>query len=244
MPLRDHFKPPFTTLGSWEEVHGGWPMAIIQQLGQVLPPGYTARPHVHLGTMAEVDVAAFEPLHYEELQGVQQASMGSTAVTWTATQPTLMVETELADFDEYEVRIYDATRHRRLVAAIELISLSNKDRAAHRAQFVSKCAALLRQRVCVVMIDVIGARHGNLYSELLQLIGHSDPSLGDPPGDIYTVACRWRPSGHADAFEAWNQRLEFGRSLPLLPLWLEDQLVVPLDLEASYEQTLRDLRID
>ncbi len=242
MPLRDHFKPPFTTVGSWEEVHGGWPMAIIQQLGEVLPPRYTARPHVHLGTLAEVDVAAFETLGVES-PSTQPDSTGVATIAWKATEPTLFVETELADFDEYEVRIYDASRQRRLVAAIELISPSNKDRAEHRWQFVSKCAALLRQRVCVVMIDVIGAKHGNLYAELLQLVGQQDPSLSDPPDDIYAVACRWRPSGQVDALEVWNHRLDIGQPLPPLPLWLDDQLAVLLDLEASYEQTLRDLRI-
>jgi hypothetical protein len=29
-----------------------------------------------------------------------------------------------------------------------------------------------------------------------------------------------------------------------LPLWLSEELAVPLDLEASYEQTCRDLRIE
>ena len=39
-------------------------------------------------------------------------------------QPTLTMETELPDQDEYEVRIYDERHGRRLVAAIELISPS------------------------------------------------------------------------------------------------------------------------
>jgi hypothetical protein len=34
-----------------------------------------------------------------------------------------------------------------------------------------------------------------------------------------------------------------GQALPTLPLWLAANLVVPLELEASYEQTCRVLRI-
>lgn len=30
MPLRDHFRPPLSEVSSWEEVHGGWPMVIVQ----------------------------------------------------------------------------------------------------------------------------------------------------------------------------------------------------------------------
>ena len=54
---------------------------------------------------------------------------GGVAVAMHAPpRPTLTLETELPDQDEYEVRIYDDRYGRRLVAAIELISPANKDR--------------------------------------------------------------------------------------------------------------------
>lgn len=34
-----------------------------------------------------------------------------------------------------------------------------------------------------------------------------------------------------------------GRRLPTLPLWLSDSFAVPLELEESYQQSCRDLRI-
>jgi hypothetical protein len=43
--------------------------------------------------------------------------------------------------------------------------------------------------------------------------------------------------------EAWSRPLAIGKPLPVLPLWLNDELAIPLDLEASYEQTCHDLRI-
>ena len=60
MPLRDHFRPPLTTIASWEELHGGWPMVIVQQLRKQLPPGYVAAPRVHAGAQVEIDVATLE----------------------------------------------------------------------------------------------------------------------------------------------------------------------------------------
>lgn len=197
MPLRDHFHPPLSDVSSWEEIHGGWPMVIVQQLGKVLPPQYMAGPRVHLGS----------------------------------------------DFDEYEVRVFDTRRGRRLVAAIELVSPANKDRPEHRSQFTSKCAALLRQSVSLVLVDVVTARNVNLYADLLDLIGEWDPSLGERPPAIYAVACRWRPRGASRWLESWNQSLQPGLPLPSLPLWLTEDFAIPLDLEASYEQTCRDLRI-
>lgn len=243
MPLRDHFRPPLSEISSWEEVHGGWPMVIVQQLHKVLPPPYVAGPRVHLGSEVEIDIATFES---EPVSGVfrppAEEPFGA-ATAWAPAEPTLAVETEFSDFDEYEVRIYDTRRGRRLVAAIELISPANKDRPEHRSQFTSKCAALLRQGISLVLVDVVTSRNANLYADLLELIGHWDPTLGEPPSATYAVACRWRPRGARRLLESWNENLRPGLPLPRLPLWLTEDFAIPLDLEASYEQTCRDLRI-
>jgi Protein of unknown function (DUF4058) len=240
MPLRDHFRPPFTRRTTWEAVHGGWPMVIVQQLVRTLPDRYVAEPRVHLGSQFEVDIAA-----YEQESDLRDPPMhGATATVWAPAQPTLALETELADTDEYEVRVYDTRRDRRLVAAVELISPANKDRPDARAQFISKCAALLRQSVAVVLVDVLTIRSANLYSELLEWVDGRDPSLGEEPSAIYAAACRWQPRGAKRWLEAWSQPLLIGQPLPVLPLWLSEDLAVPLDLEASYEQTCRDLRIE
>ncbi len=149
-----------------------------------------------------------------------------------------------SDADEYEVRVYDAEQDQRLVAAIEIISPSNKDRPESRSQFVAKCASLLRQHVSVILIDLVSIRASNRYAELLELIDQHDPALGDDPSSIYTAACRWSRRGTKDWLEAWARPLEVGKALPVLPLWLSDELAIPLDLETSYEQTCGYLRID
>src|SRR5690349_3823861 len=138
MPLRDHFHPPLSKRTSWDGLHGGWPMVIVQHLGRTLPERYTAEPRVHLGSEAEVDIGTFE-----RLVDRSEKSAAGAATAWAPAAPTLAVESELADTDEYEVRVYDATHGRRLVATVEIISPANKDRPQSRAQFVAKCAALL-----------------------------------------------------------------------------------------------------
>lgn len=245
MPLRDHFHFPLSEQASWEEVHGQWPAVIVQQLGRALPEQYVAAPRVHLGSQIEIDVATFDRGgHSTDLAGEPTSEEGAVATAvWAPAEPSMAVETDLADFDEYEVRVYDASRGRRLVAAIEIVSPANKDRPESRRQFVAKCAALLRQGVSVVLVDLVTARGFNLYAEMLDWVGVRDPALGaDPPG-VYAVACRWRPRGFNHWLEAWNRPMSVGRPLPVLPLWLADDLAIPLDLEASYEQTCRDLRI-
>ena len=222
MPLRDHFRPPVSLQATWDALHGMWPAEIVRQLRQRLPQGYVAAPTVHPGSQVEVDVTASER---------DDASP----------KPTVAVETEVPDYDEYSVRIYDAERGRQLVATIELVSPGNKDRPEKRNAFVGKCAALLRKGVAVSIVDVVTPRQFNLYAELLHFLGQSDPSLGEPLPHLYAVSCRWRPQDKRMVLQTWSHPLTLGQPLPTLPLWLAGKLAVPLDLEQSYEETCHDL---
>jgi Protein of unknown function (DUF4058) len=217
-----------------------WPARIVLHLRTLLPKGYVAGPKIHAGSQVEIDVAAFEHDEAPRLQRSDDEGVVATAF-WAPPEPTIAVETEVPDYDEYEVRIYDAERGRRLVAAIELVSPGNKDRSEKRNAFVGKCAALLQKGVAVSIVDVVTPRQFNLYAELLQFLGQSDPTLGEPLPHLYAVSCRWRPQGKRMLLQTWSHTLTLGQPLPTLPLWLTGKLAVPLDLEVSYEQACSDL---
>ncbi len=245
MPLRDHFRPPLDNMRHWEGLHGGWPMMIVASLRRKLPRRYFAEPQVHSGSSAEIDVVTFE----NEGEGVLAVGDGygngggiATAV-WAPPLPTLAVVTDLPAQDVYEVLVYDEKRRCRLVAAVEIVSPANKDRPEHRRTFVAKCAGLLRERVSVVIVDVVTTRTQNLYVELLDLIGQSDPSLSPEPPLVYAAACRLTKRENEWLLETWTQSLALGRPLPTVPLWLADDLAVPLELDESYEQSCSILNI-
>jgi hypothetical protein len=245
MPLRDHFHPPVSRKVSWEEIHGQWPARIVIQLKEQLPSGYVCGPKVHRGAQIEVDIAAYEldgsPGGFSSNGHGGGAALATAP--WTVPEPTLAVETDIPDDDEYEVRVYDAERERTLVAVIEIVSPANKDRRENRNAFVAKCAALLRAGVAVSIVDVVTDRHANLYAELLDFMGLTDPKLGAEPPATYAASCRWGPSVRRARLETWSHVLTLGQPLPKLPLWLAPQLVIPLDLEASYEKTCDDLSV-
>jgi hypothetical protein len=243
MPLRDHFRPPLDNVHSWEGFHGGWPMVIVQHLRKQLPPGYLAEPRVHLGSQIEVDITAFERTTPPPSATLSGSDGGVAVATWAPPRPNIDVETALPDFDEYAVQVYDVRRGRRLVAAVEIVSPANKDRPESRRVFVSKCAALLQKGVCVSLVDVVTVRQFNLYAELLEFVGQADPSLGAEPPNLYAVTCRWLEQGHRTRLQSWSYSLVLGQPLPTLPLWLQADLAVPLELERSYEQTCSDLAI-
>jgi hypothetical protein len=244
MPLRDHFRPPLADQRSWEGFHGQWPAMIVIGLNRTLPGRYVAEPQVHLGSSIEIDVATYEEDGAEPPSAREGGSgVGVATAVWAPPRPTLAVATDLPALDEYEVRVYDTKSGRRLVAAVEIVSPANKDRPEHRRAFVAKCAALLQNRVCVAIVDLVTTRTSNLYGELMELFGQADPSLADGPPPLYAVACRWARSTDAWLLETWAHPLALGRPLPTLPLWLADNLAVPLELEASYEETCRILRL-
>jgi hypothetical protein len=244
MPLRDHFRPPLSDRRSWEGFHGGWPMMIVDVLGRSLPPRYIAEPQVHLGASIEVDVATYEDNDAAPAVAIEgPGDGGPAAATWAPPRPTLSIASGIADPAEYAVRVYDERRGRRLVAAVELVSPANKDRPEHRRAFVAKCVALLQERVCVAVVDVVTTRPGNLYAELMDFLDGVDPSLGASVPPLYAVACRSAQEPAPPRLETWAHTLEVGRVLPTLPLWLAPGLAIPLDLEASYEATCRVLRI-
>jgi Protein of unknown function (DUF4058) len=145
--------------------------------------------------------------------------------------------------DEYEVRVYQVTRGRRLAAAVELVSPSNKDRPETRQAFIAKCAALLQQQVSVTIVDLVTIRESNLYADLLTFLKQTDPSAGVRPSNAYAVTCRGTRPRKRWVLEGWYRPLVVGQPLPKLPLWLTDDLAVDLDLESSYEQTCRVLQI-
>jgi hypothetical protein len=217
MPLLDHFRPPILNKGSWEGFHGMWPAIMVMDLGKSLPERYTAEPRVHLATTA--------------------------AAAWSPPAPTLTVELDSVDEYAYEVLIFDQQRGRELVAAIELVSPANKDRPASRQAFTAKCAALLLKRVCVSLVDLVTVMRFNLYCAVLEHLGQTDPAFHPQPPSTYAVTCRSRQHATSSRFDAWAYPMVVGERLPVLPIWLDDDHAIQLDLETSYQQTCTLLRL-
>src|SRR5262249_3477904 len=130
-----------------------------------LPPGYRVEVVAHLGTMVEVDLAAYR------LQRARPGTPGGGTATlpWSPPQPSRSVEVEAPTEDTFELQVRNGGLQ--LVAAVELVSPANKARPASRLAFATKCAAYYRNRVCVVIVAVVTERHADLYADVLELLG-------------------------------------------------------------------------
>ncbi|HEV3204003.1 MAG TPA: DUF4058 family protein, partial [Gemmataceae bacterium] len=171
MPLLDHFHPPLSSTRHWESFHSAWATEIMRTLNRnVLPPGYFAEAQVHVGSRVEIDVPAFQ-----EGTGTLETngSAGGLALeTWAPPVTSLIMPAVFPD--EIEVQVYSTATGATLVAAIELISPGNKDRAETRRAFAAKCAAHLQMGIGLVMVDVVTERNANLHDDLIRLIEQAD----------------------------------------------------------------------
>ena len=239
MPLRDHFHLPSTLL-KWEALYGGWPMMIAQRLNTLLPEEYIAQPNVRLGGSMEIDIAAFERESDCRPTSESEDEADLTLASSTPAKPNILFDTEFPEPSEYEVNVYTQDEFR-LVASIELVSPSNKDRTENRKSFVNKCESLLKKEVRVTIVDVVTNRTANLYGELLDELDATRSDVSRSP--IYAATCRGRRTGQRWRLETWEHELAIGAVLLTLPLWLPNELMIPLELEFTYEETCRSLRI-
>ena len=70
-----------------------------------------------------------------------------------------------------------------------------------------------------------------------------DPALRNQPPPMYAVTIRMRYEGRRRMMDSWYHPLGIGQPLPTLPIWLTETRAISLELESSYEETCRTLRI-
>jgi Protein of unknown function (DUF4058) len=242
VPLLDHFHPPLSVERPWDGIHSAWATIIATQLNQgLLPPDYFAMPQLTFGGRLEIDVATFaQPVE----QTPEEAANGAVATAvWAPPRAALTAPVDFTHLDVFEVRIMQQLGGPQLRAAIELVSPANKDRASHRLAFAVKCAAYLQRGVSVIVVDVVTERRANLHAELIQLLHLEKELTWQSPSELYATAYRVARTAEQDRVEAWLQPLAVGAVLPTLPLWLTEDLCLPLHLEESYLATCASLRI-
>ncbi|HSZ56049.1 MAG TPA: DUF4058 family protein [Tepidisphaeraceae bacterium] len=244
MPLLDHFNPPLHPARHWESFHSQWAGEIANVLNrQLLPANYFAEIQVHVGSRVEIDVAA---MHDEAAEARSIPDEGGVAVATRAARPwsaPAAVMSMPALFpDSIEVLVYGMESGYTLVAALELVSPGNKDRAETRRGFAAKCATYLQQGIGLIVVDVVTDRGGNLHNELVALLGAGAQFI-TADEQLYAVAYRPVRRPNDPRIDVWPASLAVGRPLPTLPLALDKGLCLPLDLEAPYVEACRRSRI-
>ncbi len=244
MALRDHFHPPLFPRHAWESFHAAWLGYICESLNDLLPKNYFAQEQVHAGRRIEIDVGT-----YERLDGVRESDAGTGGVAvaepkaklWTPPAATATVPAVFAD--DFEIQIVEsADTGLRIVGAVELVSPGNKDRDEARLPFAAKVASYLASGVSVVIVDICTSRLANLHHAILPLLLAEEPRFAHDIA-LYSVAYRPVLRGDAEQIDIWTEPLGLGRPLPTMPLWLNAELCVPVELGATYRKACDRRRI-
>jgi hypothetical protein len=240
MPLLDPFRPPLSTQRHWESFHTTWASALADSLNEVwLPEGYFAEEQLHPSARVEIDVATFEEGRASSAGGAATAVAGRKI--WSPPAPAWTIP---AVFPEgLEVLVYHSEGGPSLVGAVELISPGNKDRPETRRAFAIKCASYLNRGIGLVIVDVVTSRLANLHNETMRLLDRPAENQLADSGALYAVAYRPLRRGEEDQIDIWPQELAIGKTMPDMPLALGAGLVVPVTLEAAYDDACRRRRL-
>ena len=220
MPILDHFSPPLSVERVWNTFHHAWAATIARLLNRrILPEHYFAAPNVQFGPRVEIDVGTFE-------QPTAPASrVGSAAVTLTIQPATAVIPAVFPD--TVEVVIVNQEGGPQVVAAIELVSPSNKDRPATRRAFVAKMSSYLQQGIALSVIDLVTTRSAHLHNEWMHWMQATTGRIEDI-GRMPLYANSYRPVqlGEQAVIEMWLNPLRVGDQLPNLPLFLTGDLCI------------------
>jgi hypothetical protein len=102
----------------------------------------------------------------------------------------------------------------------------------------------LSKGIGLIVIDVVTSRKGNLHNELVDLMDLEASWHMPAEQTTYTIAYRPVREGGIDRIETWPIPLAVGEGLPTMPLSLEAELCVPVDLEAVYTEACQRRRLD
>jgi Protein of unknown function (DUF4058) len=240
VPLLDHFRPPLSERRPCGSFLTTWASTLADPLNrEILPPGYIALEQVHAGAAIEIDLAPWT-------ESTSAANGGATATAtrtvWTPAAAPMILPANFPPSCTVEIRATEGSRT--LVAAIELVSPGNKDRADKRRLFAAKCATYLSRGIGLIVVDIVTSRLGNLHNEMIELFGWEKELRMSAEASLYSVGYRPLRENGADRIESWPVVLTVGQNLPTIPLSLAADQCVPVELEASYDEACRRRRVD
>jgi hypothetical protein len=235
MPLHD-----WTDERGWDSVHPVWLTYLLEYVQERLPGGYKA----FLGGVPSLTVDAG---HDEPDVSVRQWGTGPAAETVPSDTGILEPDLEAnVPFRLAPQRALHVDFHGQLIAALELVSPRNKDRADAKEVYANRYLGYLRLGVHLQLVDVLPRPRGFSFSDAITTgLGMDLPPLPPPFAAAYRVG-EVVPVGDdlGSLVGLWRRPLQVGQPLPSLPLPLSVHRAVVIDLEETYQRAAKRAYLD
>jgi len=219
----------------WDSVHLVWLAQLLDWVQPRLPAGYRA----YLGSVPALTIDT--PNGRPDLS-VRQWPAPLAEPLGAATSAVEPDQEAVATFTLDPQHAVHIDLHGQLIAAIELVSPRNKDRPASRERYLGRYAGYLHQGVHLLLIDVLPRPAGFSFADALAAnLGFEQRACPAPCAVSYGVGAAV-PEG--TVLSLWLRPLEVGRPLPTIPLALDSQQRVQIDLEHTYREAARRAYLD
>jgi hypothetical protein len=224
--------------GIFHAFHLGWLGQLQAALNAgLLPAGFYALAEQHAGAA----IPDFLTLHTGSSATAPRLPRGAAVATVTKTQP--RVQRKLAARAAPRARRRTLTvRHvsgHRIVALLEIVSQSNKDRRRSVTEFVNKVVAAVQVGIHVTLVDLFppgphdpAGLHGAVWERFDPDHPYTLPS--DQPFTLAAYAADKQARVYID-------HLAVGDSLPEMPLFLTHDAFVRLPLEGTYAEAYKGM---
>lgn len=235
MPLHD-----WTDERGWDSVHPVWLTYLLEHVQQRLPEGYRA----FLGSVPSLAVDAG---HGKPDISVRQWEPGAAAEA--VPSGTGVLEPDLEASVAIRLDPQPAVHvewHGQLIAAVELVSPRNKDRADAKETYTNRYLGYLRLGVHLLLVDVLPRPKGFSFSDAItNSLGLHLPPLPPPFAAAYRVG-EVVPVGDdmGSLVGLWRRPLQMGQPLPALPLPLSVHRAILIELEETYQRAAKRAYLD
>lgn len=225
--------------GIFHDFHTVWIGAIRNALNEgLLPEGYYALAEQHAGRFIADVLALHASSEPEENRPFLPPDTGGIAV---AEAPPQVQRRQIIEPAALAQRRSLAIRHvsnHRLVALVEIVSPSNKDRVETVEEFAAKAAAALRRGVHLLLVDLLPPGPydpAGMHAAIVRRLNPDETPYTLPDETPLTLAAY--QAGMRT--EAYLVHVAVGAELPDMPLFLRPDRYVPLPLTATYEIAYR-----
>jgi hypothetical protein len=232
MPVHDWTR---VEAGIFHDFHNAWLTEIRNVLNEgVLPQGYYALTEQHVGRF----IADVLTLHAPPPAEGAPAPPSRGGLALADAPPRVRRKLTIPSAARARRRTL-AIRHvsgHRLIALIEVVSPSNKDRRGHVEEFTAKVASALGLGIHVLLIDLFSPGphdpHG-MHGAVQELLGDEDDADPDDwPNDEPLTLVSYLAGSEV---EAYFEPLAVGQALAEMPLFLQADRYINVPLELAYQ---------